>query len=139
MTPALSKRNFKDEVVSAGEQPSNDSNTVAKLPDATSDDAERNNSEAPVNSRSNDGADGSKFDANKAFKEATKLIKRGVLTPSRFAIERWILNEFGVKPKRVEIEAWQGQLQTKGIIEPCTVANGKSSYRLKVTPPKEQS
>jgi hypothetical protein len=108
--------------------PKNGSNTADKLRNPASNNVAGSASEVPVNGR----FDGSKFDSTRAFKEATKLIKRGVLSPSRFALERWVINKFGVKPKRAEVEAWQAQLQHRGVIEPYTATNGKSSYRLRV-------
>lgn len=72
------------------------------------------------------------WDVNEAFKRAKKLIMRGVLRPSQYALQNWVKEEYSIIPNRNDIATWQVQLEKEGIIEPVVTGNGKQSFKLKL-------
>lgn len=77
---------------------------------------------APVITRS--------YDVKKAFVLTAKAIKRGIISPSKFGVQKFIKNEFGVLPSDADIRAWQSEWLELGLIEPV-IKNGKSTYQLR--------
>lgn len=84
-----------------------------------------NTEKIPVNARS--------FDVKKAFDLATKGVKKGVVSPSKFGLQKFVQKEFGVIPQSSDLIAWQKRWMEMGLIEP-TAKNGKYTYKLLVVP-----
>lgn len=72
------------------------------------------------------------YDVKKAFDLATKAVKKGVVSPSKFGLQKFVRKEFGILPAESDLIAWQKRWLEMGLIEP-TIKNGKQTYKLLVT------
>lgn len=72
------------------------------------------------------------YDVKKAFDLATRAVKKGVVSPSKFGLQKFVRKEFGVVPAESDLIAWQERWLEMGLIEP-TIKNGKQTYKLLVT------
>ncbi len=128
MTPTSLKSPLKDERVGVGETGKNAPQHRRVIAGSSPHKA----SQCLARDVQNRRYTGHAYDANEAFKKLTKLIKRGTVSPSRTSLEKWCSNEYGIKPVRRDVEAWQGTWLMKGVIEPSKTPNGKGTYKLKV-------
>ena len=47
------------------------------------------------------------YDVKKAFDLATRAVKKGVVSPSKFGLQKFVRKEFGVLPAESTLIAWQ--------------------------------
>lgn len=68
---------------------------------------------------------------SKYYEEATQLIRYRKISPSRYALYKWMKekNQEGLPDST--IRAWQNKWSKLDLIEMYRLANGKHSYRLK--------
>ncbi len=72
------------------------------------------------------------WDVDVAFKEVSKLVRSGVVKPSKYGLQNWTTEVFGCLPSRKDIDDWQTEWLKQGLIEPLEAGNGKKTYKLKV-------
>lgn len=70
------------------------------------------------------------YDVKKAFELTMKAIKRGIISPSKFGVQKFMKNEFGVFPSDADVRAWQSKWLELDLIEPV-IKNGKNTYQLR--------
>ncbi len=72
------------------------------------------------------------WDVDVAFKEVTRLVRSGVVRPSKYGLQKWTTEEFSCLPSKKDIADWQTKWFKQGLIEPADTVNGKQTYKLKV-------
>ncbi len=67
----------------------------------------------------------------KYYEEATQLIRYRKISPSRYALHKWVKEKNPEGLPDSTIRAWQNKWSKLDLIELYRLANGKHSYRLK--------